>query len=86
MAIKPMVFATQGVENFMEGAMKIDVQDFVSKLEGFAVQGVVGMRVQLRYSCPILNTYLGAAKNHQQRVSAIRANIRSEILNGLSTL
>jgi hypothetical protein len=47
MAIKPVVFATQGVETFMEGAMKIDMQDFLSKLEGFAIQGVVGVSIQL---------------------------------------
>jgi hypothetical protein len=34
----------------------------------------------------MLNTHIGAAKNHQQRVSAIRADIRRDILDGLSML
>ncbi|KAG1781290.1 hypothetical protein EV702DRAFT_962745 [Suillus placidus] len=35
-------FATEGVQSFMESAMGIDNQDLVSKLEGFAIQGMTG--------------------------------------------
>jgi hypothetical protein len=41
-AMQPTCFATPGVENFLDGVMKMDVQDFLTKLEGFAVQGIVG--------------------------------------------
>jgi len=34
----------------------------------------------------MLNTHIGAAKNHQQRISAIQADIRHDILDGLSML
>ncbi|KAG1882319.1 hypothetical protein F4604DRAFT_1523857, partial [Suillus subluteus] len=44
--------------------MNIDNQDFVSKMEGFTIQGMKG-----------------AAKNHQERVSDVRANIH-DIING----
>ncbi|KAI5990637.1 hypothetical protein EDD15DRAFT_2137953, partial [Pisolithus albus] len=37
-----VAFATEGVENFMGTVMRIDNQDLVSKMEGFAVQGVKG--------------------------------------------
>jgi hypothetical protein len=38
-----IAFTTEGVEDFLEGAMKMDMQDFIGKMEGFAVQGVKGM-------------------------------------------
>jgi hypothetical protein len=37
-----VAFATEGVDNFLEGAMKTDTQYFIGKMEGFAVQGVKG--------------------------------------------
>jgi flagellar hook protein FlgE len=40
--IRGVAFATEGVEDFLEGAMKTDTQDFITKMEGFAVQGVKG--------------------------------------------
>ncbi|RDB19669.1 hypothetical protein Hypma_013284 [Hypsizygus marmoreus] len=62
MPMNGIAFATEGVENFLEGTLKTDTQDFLGKMEGFAVAGVKG-----------------AAKNHQQRVSALRGEIRQEI-------
>jgi hypothetical protein len=41
--LRGVAYATEGVNNFLEGAMKIDTQDFVGKMEGFAVQGVKGL-------------------------------------------
>ena len=35
-------FTSAGVENFLNGTMKIDMQDFLVKMEGFAVQGIKG--------------------------------------------
>ncbi|KAG1867507.1 hypothetical protein C8R48DRAFT_599185 [Suillus tomentosus] len=40
--LRGVVFATQGVDNFMDTVMGIDNQDLVSKMEGFAVQGMKG--------------------------------------------
>jgi hypothetical protein len=37
-----VTFATVGVKNFLEVVMKTDPQDFLGKMEGFAVQGVKG--------------------------------------------
>ena len=40
--MKGVTFATAGVENFLEAVIKTDPQDFLGKMEGFAVQGVKG--------------------------------------------
>ena len=40
--MKGVTFATAGVKNFLEAVMKTDPQDFLGKIEGFAVQGVKG--------------------------------------------
>ncbi|KAG6875862.1 hypothetical protein C0992_001988 [Termitomyces sp. T32_za158] len=42
LSMKGISFATSGVENFLEGTMKTDTQDFLGKMEGFAVAGVRG--------------------------------------------
>ncbi|KIL54246.1 hypothetical protein M378DRAFT_92922 [Amanita muscaria Koide BX008] len=62
-------FATEGVHNFLEQSMKTDQQEFLGKMEGYALQGIKGV-----------------AKNHQKRVSEIRANIRSEITECLRAI
>ena len=41
--LRGVAFATKGVENFLEHALKTDEQDFVGKMEGFAIQGVKGL-------------------------------------------
>ncbi|KAG1769948.1 hypothetical protein EV702DRAFT_1202611 [Suillus placidus] len=40
--LRGIAFATQGVENFMDTVMGVNNQDLVSKMEGFAVQGMKG--------------------------------------------
>ncbi|KAG1828057.1 hypothetical protein DFJ58DRAFT_737991 [Suillus subalutaceus] len=40
--IRAITFTTDGVKNFMGSVMGIDNQDLISKMEGFAVQGVQG--------------------------------------------
>ncbi|KIJ57835.1 hypothetical protein HYDPIDRAFT_103757 [Hydnomerulius pinastri MD-312] len=57
-----VAFATEGVQDFMGTVMGIDNQDMVSKMEGFAIQGIKG-----------------AASNHAQLVSQVRAAIRNII-------
>jgi hypothetical protein len=37
-----VAFTTEGVDHFLESAMKTDTQHFLGKMEGFAVQGVQG--------------------------------------------
>jgi hypothetical protein len=36
-------FATKGVENFFENALKTVKQDFIGEMKGFAIQGVKGL-------------------------------------------
>lgn len=82
-----MSFATDGVDNFVRDTLKTDPQDLLAKMEGFAIQGVKGTLVYIRI--PDLNSLIfivGAARNHQQRVSGVRANIRNEVTEGLSKL
>ncbi|KIK32734.1 hypothetical protein CY34DRAFT_27164 [Suillus luteus UH-Slu-Lm8-n1] len=67
--LRAIVFSTEGVQNFMRSVMNIDNQHLVSKMEGFAIQGMKG-----------------AAKNHQERVSEVRAAIRDVINGGLRTI
>lgn len=38
-----VAYSTLGVQHFLEGVMKIDTQDFVGKMKGFAVQGIKGI-------------------------------------------
>jgi hypothetical protein len=43
MPLQGISFSTSGVENFLEGALKTDTQDFLGRMEGFAIQGVKGI-------------------------------------------
>lgn len=36
-------FAINGVSNFISNALKMDPQDLVTKFEGYALQGLVGV-------------------------------------------
>jgi hypothetical protein len=40
--LRGITFATKGVEEFMTSVMNIDDQDFVGKMEGFAIRGIRG--------------------------------------------
>lgn len=40
--LQGFAFATEGVQNFVASVMGFDDQDFVTKMEGFAVQGMKG--------------------------------------------
>ncbi|KAG1728277.1 uncharacterized protein EDB91DRAFT_1086153 [Suillus paluster] len=44
MKSKGITFTTEGVQNFMGSVMGINNQDFMSKMEGFAIQGMKGTR------------------------------------------
>ena len=40
-------FATKGVSKFLEHGLKMDTQEFLCKMEGFAIQGVQGESIYL---------------------------------------
>ncbi|KAG1860769.1 hypothetical protein F4604DRAFT_1930089 [Suillus subluteus] len=40
--LRGVAFATEGVDEFMASVMNVDNQDLISKMEGFAVQGMKG--------------------------------------------
>jgi len=80
LSLRGITFATEGVEKFMGTVMRIDDQDLVSRMEGFAVQGVKGGSLFLFPSTENSNYYSGAVDNYQQCVSNVRGTIR-EIIN-----
>jgi hypothetical protein len=47
MPMRGAVFSTSDVENFLEGVMRTDTQDFLGKMEGFVVQGIQGIYILL---------------------------------------
>jgi len=77
--LRGIALATEGVQHFMGSVMGIDNQDLVSKMEGFAVQGMKGSNFHY-FCCPSDLLHLGAATNHKQQVSAIRSKIH-DIIN-----
>jgi hypothetical protein len=40
--LRAITFTTPGVNHFMDSVIGIDTQDFLSKMEGFAIQGIQG--------------------------------------------
>jgi hypothetical protein len=38
-----VAFTTEGVDEFMSFTMNIDNEDLISKMEGFAIQGMKGL-------------------------------------------
>jgi hypothetical protein len=42
LSLRGSVFSTSRLNNFLEHVYKIDKQDFLTKMEGFAIQGLVG--------------------------------------------
>jgi hypothetical protein len=51
MPMRGVSFTTSGVENFLEGVMKTDTQDFLGEMEGFAVQGIQGKQMTDNFVC-----------------------------------
>jgi hypothetical protein len=48
-SLRPISFATEGTEGFLGQVYKADTQDFVGKLEGYAIQGLKGSVFLLQY-------------------------------------
>ena len=63
----------------MGTVMRIDDQDLVSKMEGFAVQGVKGDFWFLFPSIEVSNYNLGVADNYQQHISEVWGAIQGII-------
>jgi len=43
MGLQGISFATEGVERFLLDVLKVDPQDFMGRLEGYAIQGLKGI-------------------------------------------
>jgi hypothetical protein len=50
LALRSISFSTERLENFLPLVLNIDEQDFVGKLEGFALQNLNGMARDLQKS------------------------------------
>jgi hypothetical protein len=87
MPLRGIVFATEGVNDFMTSVMNIDDQDLISKMEGFAIKGMWGEFIAIAIFLPS-DTYIiwaGAAHNYKDRCSAEWSSIRREINCALRT-
>ena len=78
-----IAFSTEGVAQFLEHVLKIDTQDFLCKMEVFAVQGIRGELINSTVQILILKSHVGAAENHQQHISTVRSAIWTEITEKL---
>jgi hypothetical protein len=86
LSMKSVSFATEGVDNFLGGVFNTDVQDFLGKMEGFAISGVKGMLFNNAcWPFPIEELNIGVAANHAQHISLVRSEIRNIINQGLSS-
>jgi hypothetical protein len=87
--MKGVSFATPSIGNFLKGVMKTDIQDFLGKMEGFAIQGIQGkpmIYIILVHHLSQLTYMTGAAKNHKQQISSMHTDIWSIINDNLSKL
>lgn len=73
-----MAFATEGVSGFMGSVVGMEPHTLVSKLEGFAVQGLTGKHAHFTYSAS-MTPITGAAKNYKDSLSELRSEIRKII-------
>ena len=76
-------FATEGVQDFMGATMGIDKQKIMSRMEGFALQGVKGLfHSVFLFSVHLflLSLPLGAALNHRQLITQAHLAIH-DIIN-----
>ncbi|KAG1768106.1 hypothetical protein EV702DRAFT_1050123 [Suillus placidus] len=67
-----IIFATEGVDDFMESTMNIDNQDLVSKMEGYAIQGMRGAAKNHQDRCSKLRSAIRHIIN--QKLQAITGN------------
>jgi hypothetical protein len=70
----------------MGSIMNLDMTDIISKMEGYAVQGIKGVYIIntfVKNTYPRSNILLGSAQNHATRVAHIRSVIREMIVTKL---
>ncbi|KAG1770314.1 hypothetical protein EV702DRAFT_1181649 [Suillus placidus] len=72
LALRGIIFATEGVDDFMESTMNIDNQDLVSKMEGYAIQGMRGAAKNHQDRCSKLRSAIRHIIN--QKLQAITGN------------
>jgi hypothetical protein len=74
-----VAFATDGVGDFLTGTLKTDSHDFVSKLEGHAIQGLKGISIRFffesRHYCHVFQALLKTIK-----AGSLRFGVRSDAL------
>ena len=66
-SMEPIIFLTDGLNDFIEQVFHIDNQDFVVQMEGFAVQGLKGtliVHIQTYYIRSNCAHNLGVGKSH----------------------
>ena len=68
-------FAMEGVSEFLPAGLGIDWQDFASRMEGFAFNGIRGMGPLTQTKISFDEEYPGAAKNYKQHFNDIRTEI-----------
>ena len=84
LSLNSIHFAMDGVDNFMDTVMGIDSQDFLLKMEGYAIQGIKVCRFIVLVLAKSIISTLGSAKNHQQHVSQVHSAIHDIINKKLS--
>ena len=84
MIFRPTYFCTSGIEHFISGVLKLDLQDVASRMEGFAIQGLSGELITFRLADVILKFLRGAAESHKKRFSDLRSETRELIRKNLS--
>jgi hypothetical protein len=68
------------VERFLLDVFKVDPQDFMGRLEGYAIQGLKGnARVKTHPLLQAEDKLTGSARNAKARISAARTELRLDI-------
>jgi hypothetical protein len=83
LGLQGVSFATEGVERFLLDVQKVDPQDFMGRLEGYAIQGLKGKAATEHVWFEKYSHVTGAAVNAKARVSAARTTLRQDINTGL---
>ncbi|KAG1758577.1 hypothetical protein EDD22DRAFT_783713, partial [Suillus occidentalis] len=65
--LRGIAFTTEGVENFMESVMNVDNQEFVTKMEGFALRGICSAAKHHQQCCCNLRSKIRHLINNKLR-------------------
>ena len=75
--LQGITFNTRGVDNFMESVIGISADDFVGKMEGFAVQGIQGKLSRCHYA-EMLTIVLFRCSKKSPATSLIASQLNSQ--------